>query len=256
MAAYLLKRFALIIPTLFGIMLINFVIIQFAPGGPVEQVMAQLSGTAAGATSTVGGGGTDGFSAQQGGLDQSAGDTSAKYRGSQGLDPEFIAELEQQFGFDKPAHERFWLMIKNYLTFNFGNSYFQDRPVLDLIADTLPVSMTLGLSMLLITYLISIPLGIRKADADGNKFDVWTSGALVVGYALPGFMVGVFLLVVFAGGSFYQIFPVGKFSSDGAENLGWFAYILDVAWHLTLPLIAMILGSFTTLTFLTKNSFI
>lgn len=259
MAAYLLKRLLLIIPTLFGIMLINFVIIQFAPGGPIEQVIAELSGTSAGATSSVGGGSGDGLGggSQAGGLDNAAGDTSSKYRGAQGLDPEFIKELEVQFGFDKPAHERFLLMVYNYLTFNFGTSYFQDhKPILELIQDKLPVSMTLGLCMLLISYFISIPLGIRKAVSDGSRFDVWTSGALVIGYALPGFMVGVFLLVVFAGGSFYQIFPIGKLSSDGAEQLSLISWILDRAWHITLPLFAMIIGAFTTLTFLTKNSFI
>lgn len=259
MAAYLLKRLLLIIPTLFGIMLINFVIIQFAPGGPVEQVIADLSGTSAGATSSVGGGSGDGLGGgtQASGLDNAAGDTSSKYRGAQGLDPEFIKELEAQFGFDKPAHERFFLMVYNYLTFNFGTSYFQDhKSILELIQEKLPVSMTLGISMLFISYFISIPLGIRKAVRDGSPFDVWTSGALVVGYALPGFMVGVFLLVVFAGGSFYQIFPIGKLSSDGADQLSLIPWILDRIWHITLPLFAMIIGAFTTLTFLTKNSFI
>jgi len=256
MAAYLIKRLLLIIPTLLGIMVINFAIIQFAPGGPIEQVVAQLTGHADGATSFGGGGDGLGSGAQQGALDQAAGDTSSKYRGAQGLDPEFIKELEKQFGFDKPVHERFVLMMGNYLTFNFGNSYFRDKSVLQLIKEKLPVSMTLGFCMLFISYFISIPLGIRKAVRDGSPFDVWTSGALVIGYALPGFMVGVFLLVFFAGGSFYQIFPIGKLMSDGAENLGWFAFIVDVAWHITLPLIAMVLGAFTTLTFLTKNSFI
>jgi microcin C transport system permease protein len=256
MAAYLLKRLLLIIPTLFGIMLINFAIIQFAPGGPVEQVIAQLSGMNAGA-SNVGGGGGDGLGpSQPGALDQASGDTSSKYRGAQGLDPEFIKELEKQFGFDKPVHERFILMIKNYLTFDFGNSYFRDKPVLQLIKEKLPVSMTLGFSMLLISYFISIPLGIRKAVKDGSPFDVWTSGALVIGYALPGFMVGVFLLVFLAGGSFYQIFPIGKMSSDGADQLAMLPWILDRIWHITLPLFAMVLAAFTTLTFLTKNSFI
>lgn len=257
MAAYLLKRLLLIIPTLFGIMIINFAIIQFAPGGPVEQVIAQLTGTSAGATSSIGGGGDGlGSGIQPGGLDQSAGDTSSKYRGAQGLDPEFIKELEVQFGFDKPAHERFLLMVGNYLSFDFGKSYFRDKQVLELIQEKLPVSMTLGLSMLFISYFISIPLGIRKAVKDGSPFDVWTSGALVVGYALPGFMVGVFLLVVFAGGSFYQVFPIGKLSSDGADQLALIPWIVDRIWHITLPLFAMVLGAFTTLTFLTKNSFI
>ncbi len=258
MAAYLIKRVLLIIPTLLGIMLINFIIIQFAPGGPVEQVIAQLTGTAAGGHSQISGGGGDGLGsgAQPGNVDQAAGDTSSKYRGAQGLDPEFIKELEVQFGFDKPAHERFLLMIRNYLTFDFGKSYFRDKPVLDLIIEKLPVSISLGIWMLLISYLISIPLGIRKAVHDGAPFDVWTSGALVVGYALPGFMVGVFLLVVFAGGSFFQIFPLGKLVSDGWENLSLWGRIVDYFWHLVLPITAMVLSAFTTLTFLTKNSFI
>jgi microcin C transport system permease protein len=258
MAAYLIKRLLLIIPTLLGIMAINFVIIQFAPGGPVEQVIAQLTGTATGASSQVSGGGGDGLGsgASPGALNDAAGDTSSKYRGAQGLDPEFIKELEKQFGFDKPAHERFLLMMSNYLTFEFGKSYFRDKPVIDLIIEKLPVSISLGIWMLIISYLIAIPLGIRKAVHDGSPFDIWTSAALVVGYALPGFMVGVFLLVVFAGGSFLQVFPLGQLTSDNWESLSLWEKVLDYFWHLTLPLIALVIGAFTTLTFLTKNSFI
>jgi microcin C transport system permease protein len=253
MAAYLIKRLLLIIPTLLGIMAINFVIIQFAPGGPVEQVIAQLTGTATGASSQVSGGGGDGLGsgASPGALNDAAGDTSSKYRGAQGLDPEFIKELEKQFGFDKPAHERFLLMMSNYLTFEFGKSYFRDKPVIDLIIEKLPVSISLGIWMLIISYLIAIPL-----VHDGSPFDIWTSAALVVGYALPGFMVGVFLLVVFAGGSFLQVFPLGQLTSDNWESLSLWEKVLDYFWHLTLPLIALVIGAFTTLTFLTKNSFI
>ena len=254
MVAYLIKRLLLMIPTLFGIMLISFAIIQFAPGGPVERVIAQLTGSDVGATSRIGGGG-DGLSgsAQP---QATGGDVNSQYRGAQGLDPEFIKELERQFGFDKPAHERFFLMMTNYLTFNFGNSYYRDTPVLELIKEKLPVSISLGLWMVLLTYLISIPLGIRKAVHDGQPFDTWTSGILVVGYALPGFMVGVFLLVLFAGGSFLQLFPTRGLTSDNWEQLSLLAKIGDYFHHLTLPLIALALGAFTQLTFLTKNSFI
>jgi len=256
MAAYLIKRLLLIIPTLFGIMLISFAIVQFAPGGPVDRIIAQLTGNDTGAASRIGGG-NDGLStggAQIG--DATGGDITSKYRGAQGLDPEFIKELERQFGFDKPAHERFLIMMGNYLTFNFGNSYYRDTSVLSLIAEKLPVSISLGLWMVLLTYLISIPLGIRKAVLDGEPFDTWTSGILVVGYALPGFMVGVFLLVLFAGGSFFQWFPTRGLISDNWDELSLIGKVADYFWHLTLPLIALAIGAFTQLTFLTKNSFI
>ncbi len=257
MAAYLIKRLLLMIPTLFGIMLISFVIVQFAPGGPVERVIAQLTGTDTGAVSRIGGAGGDGLSGAALQSDSATGgNIVSKYRGAQGLDPEFIKELERQFGFDKPAHERFFLMMGNYLTFNFGNSYFRDTPVLTLIIEKLPVSISLGLWMVLLTYLISIPLGIRKAVHDGEAFDTWTSGVLVVGYALPGFMVGVFLLVLLAGGSFLQLFPTRGLTSENWDQLSLIGRIADYFWHLTLPLIALAIGAFTQLTFLTKNSFI
>jgi microcin C transport system permease protein len=186
MATYLLKRILLIIPTLFGIMLISFAVIQFAPGGPVDRVIAQISGTDVSATARIGGSQSDGVSPSQSQAGQT--EVAPKYRGAQGLDPEFIKQLEKQFGFDKPAHERFFLMMKNYLLFDFGKSYFRDVSVLQLIKEKLPVSISLGIWMLLITYLISIPLGIRKAVHDGEKFDTWTSSLLVVGYAIPGFL--------------------------------------------------------------------
>jgi microcin C transport system permease protein len=202
MATYLLKRFLLIFPTLLGIMLFAFVIIQFAPGGPVERMIAQLMGHSSSIAGRMGGGTGDGLGAgggQAGALGQGAADAvTSKYRGAQGLDPAFIKSLEKQFGFDKPAHERFFLMMKNYLTFDFGKSYFRDIPVLDLIKEKLPVSISLGLWMTLLTYLISIPLGIRKAVNDGARFDTWTSGVLVVGYAIPGFLFAVLLLILFA----------------------------------------------------------
>src|SRR5947207_1137793 len=215
MATYLLKRVLLIVPTLFGIMLISFAIVQFAPGGPVERVIAQITGTDVSATVRIGGGQGDGLATStQTQAGQGAGDTTPKYRGAQGLDKEFIKSLEKQFGFDKPAHERFFLMMKSYFLFDFGKSYFRDVSVLQLIKEKLPVSISLGIWMTLVTYLISIPLGIRKAVHDGERFDTWTSGFLVIGYAIPGFLVAVFLLVVFAGGSFFQWFPSRGLTSD------------------------------------------
>ncbi|MGI9407240.1 MAG: microcin C ABC transporter permease YejB [Hyphomicrobiaceae bacterium] len=257
MAAYILKRLLLIIPTMFGIMLISFTIIQFAPGGPVEQVIAQVTGTGVDATSRIGGsqgGDFSGSGSQRPGGADSA--TTSKYRGAQGLDPEFIKELERQFGFDKPVHERFGLMLWNYLRFDFGNSYFRDTPVIELIKQKLPVSISLGVWLTILTYAISIPLGIRKAVQDGEKFDIWTSTALVIGYAVPSFVLGILLIVFFAGGSFLDWFPLRGLTSDNWDQLSWFGKIVDYFWHLALPLTAMGVGAFTTMTFLTKNSFL
>src|SRR6516164_8400700 len=254
MARYMLKRLLLIIPTLFGIMLISFAIIQFAPGGPVERIIAQISGTDVSATARIGGGQSE-ITSTQSRANQGA-ETTSKYRGAQGLDPEFIKRLEKQFGFDKPAHERFMLMIKNFLLFDFGKSYFRDVSVLQLIKEKLPVSISLGIWMSLITYLISIPLGIKKAVHDGERFDTWTSGVLVIGYAIPGFLVAIFLLVMLAGGSFLQIFPSRGLTSDNFGQLSLFGKVVDYLWHMTLPMIAMSLGAFTTMTFLTRNSFL
>lgn len=264
MAAYLLKRLLLIVPTLFGIMLVSFVVIQFAPGGPVERIIAQIQGHDASLTGRITGGSGDGLGGgSQSQVGQGSVDSAAsKYRGAQGLDPEFIKSLEKQFGFDKPAHERFFKMMWNYATFDFGQSYFRDVPVLTLIAEKLPVSISLGLWMTLLAYLISIPLGIRKAVHDGTPFDVWTSGALVVGYAVPGFLVAVLLLVVFAGSSFFQWFPSRGLHSEMYQSYTFWqcttslGCVGDYFWHLTLPLIALGLGAFTTSTFLTKNSFL
>jgi microcin C transport system permease protein len=254
MATYLLKRILLIFPTMLGIMVISFAIVQFAPGGPIERIAAQVSGTDVSATARIGGGSGDGLSpsGSQSGMEQ----TGSKYRGAQGLDPEFIKELEKEFGFDKPAPVRFLLMMKNYLTFNFGNSYFKKTSVIQLIKEKLPVSISLGVWMMLITYLISIPLGIRKAMHDGERFDTWTSGVLVLGYAIPGFLVAVFLLVMFAGGSFVQWFPLRGLTSDNWSDLSLLGKVVDYLWHLVLPLIALSLGAFTTMTFLTRNSFL
>jgi microcin C transport system permease protein len=251
MAGYLFKRLLLIIPTLFGIMVINFTIVQFAPGGPVEQVIAELTGTASSLGGRTGGGG-DGLGAP-GPADLGAG---SRYRGAQGLDPQIIKELEKQFGFDKPPLERFGHMMWSYITFDFGRSYSQDKPVLQLIGEKLPVSVSLGVWLVLLTYLVSVPLGIRKAVHDGEPFDVWTSAVLIIGYALPGFMVGVFLLVIFAGGSFLQWFPIGGLGSDNWDQLSLLGKAVDYFWHLTLPMIALAVGAFTTLTMLTKNCFL
>jgi microcin C transport system permease protein len=256
MIPYIARRILLIIPTMLGIMLVTFVIVQFAPGGPVERIIAQLSGTDVGATSKFSGGGGD-FAGRPGqnAMPGDVGAAPSKYRGAQGLDPEFIKSLEKQFGFDKPAYERFGLMIWNYLRFDFGQSYFRDTSVLTLIAQRLPVSISLGLWMTLISYAISIPLGIRKAVRDGSRFDLWTSTVIVIGYAIPGFLVAVFLIVLFAGGSFLQIFPLRGLVSENFWDLPWYMKIVDYFWHLVLPLTAMALGAFATTTFLTKNSF-
>lgn len=255
MGAYILRRLLLIIPTLIGIMAINFAVIQFAPGGPVERIIAQVTGTDVDATERISGGGND-FSGSGTGQNTGADDLSSKYRGAQGLDPEFIKDLEKQFGFDKPPLERFLSMIGNYATFDFGESYFRDIRVLDLILEKMPVSISLGLWMTLISYMISIPLGIRKAVHDGSKFDVWTSAVIIVGYAIPGFLFAVLLVVLFAGGSFFDWFPLRGLVSDNFEELSLFEKIVDYFWHLALPLLSMALAAFATTTLLTKNSFL
>ncbi len=257
MSAYILRRILLMIPTLLGIMFVSFVVVQFAPGGPVERVIAQLTGSDTGATSRISGGGGGDFGARgqlQGGSQVDA--VSSKYRGAQGLDPEFIKKLEKQFGFDKPAYERFGLMIWNYARFDFGKSYFRDVSVLQLIREKLPVSISLGLWMTLITYLISIPLGVRKAVADGTPFDAWTSGVIVIGYAIPSFLFAILLIILFAGGSFWSIFPLRGLTSDDWAFMPWYKQILDYLWHITLPIVSMSLSAFATMTFLTKNSFL
>jgi microcin C transport system permease protein len=250
MIAYIFRRLLLMIPTMIGIMGISFIVIQFAPGGPVEQVIAQLSGQGDSADARLSGGGDM--------LNQSVGteESGSRYRGAQGLDPDLIAKLEKQFGFDKPPLERFMEMMWNYIRFDFGESFFRNTSVIDLIVEKMPVSISLGLWVLLISYAISIPLGIRKAVSDGSRFDVWTSGVIVIGYAVPGFLFGILLIVLFAGGSFFDWFPLRGLTSDNFAELSWWEKILDYFWHLALPLTALLLSAFATTTLLTKNSFI
>jgi microcin C transport system permease protein len=260
MTAYIIRRLLLIIPTLFGIMLLNFVIVQAAPGGPVEQIIAQLQGLDVEATARVGGsagsetGGGPGRTTRQGGAGATG--PSSKYRGAQGLDPEFIARIEKQFGFDKPAHERFLLMMGNYLRFDFGDSFFRDREVFDLVLDKLPVSISLGLWTTLLVYLVSIPLGIAKAVRDGSRFDAGTSVVVVIGNAIPGFLFAILLIVLFSGGRYLDWFPLRGLTSEDWETLAWPARIADYFWHITLPVVSMVIGGFAGLTMLTKNSFL
>jgi microcin C transport system permease protein len=256
MAAYVVRRLLLMIPTIIGIMFFSFLIVQFAPGGPVERIIAQLQGTDVSATARISGG--TGDFAGTAGAESGGGDAAinSKYRGAQGLPPEFIADLEKQFGFDKPAYQRFILMMWNYARFDFGESYFRDVSVLGLIGEKMPVSISLGLWMTLLAYAISIPLGIRKAVRDGSRFDVWTSGMIIIAYAVPGFLFAVFLIVFFAGGSFFDWFPLRGLTSDNWSDLSWPARIVDYFWHLTLPLISMALAAFAVSTLLTKNSFL
>jgi microcin C transport system permease protein len=255
MTAYIIRRLLFIAPTMFGIMLVAFVVVQFAPGGPVEQVIAKLSG--GDLNTRISGSPSGDFGSRglaQGGSGVDA--VSSKYRGAQGLDPEFIKKLEKQFGFDKPAYERFGLMLWNYIRFDFGQSYFRDIGVLQLIKEKLPVSISLGIWMTLLTYLISIPLGIKKAIDAGSRFDVWTSSVVIVGYAIPGFLFAILLIIVFAGGSFFDWFPLRGLFSENWAQLAWYQKIYDYFWHLTLPIISMSLSAFATMTLLTKNSFL
>jgi microcin C transport system permease protein len=253
MTAYIIRRLLLMIPTLLGIMLINFIIIQTAPGGPVEQAIAELTGQGADITGRV----TQSGAGETLTRTPTARDGSdSRYRGAQGLDPEFITELEERFGFDKPMHERFIHMMKSYLVFDFGESFFRDRKVVDLVLEKMPVSISLGVWTTLIVYLISIPLGITKAKRDGSRMDVWTSFVIVLGTAIPSFLFAVFLLVVFAGGSYLDWFPLRDLVSENWDELTLGGKITDYFWHITLPVFAMVIGGFATLTMLTKNSFI
>ncbi len=250
MSAYILRRLLLIVPTLLGIMLINFLIVQAAPGGPVEQAIAEIQGLAVDSTARVSGG-----VGEMAGPPAGGGAGESKYRGAQGLDPEFIAALEQQYGFDRPPWERFALMIGNYAVFDFGESFFRDQPVVDLVIDKMPVSISLGLWTTLLTYLISIPLGIGKAVRDGTRFDVWTSGAVIVGNAVPAFLFAILLIILFAGGRYLDWFPLRGLTGDDFDRLSTLGQVADYFWHITLPVASMVIGGFAGLTMLTKNSF-
>jgi len=253
MISYIIRRLVLLVPTLFVIMLINFVVLQFLPGGPVEQIIAEITGEGSAITERVTRTGSSEISPQiSGGGDGPRG----SYRGAQGLDPAFIAELERQFGLDKPVHERFLVMMRNYLVFDFGESFFRDQSVVELMLDKMPVSISLGIWSTVIIYLIAIPLGVAKAVRDGSRFDIWTSGVVVVGTAIPGFLFAVFLLVLFSGGVYFDLFPLANLTSDNWESLPLYEKVLDYFWHLVLPILALSIGGFAGLTMLTKNSFL
>jgi len=258
MAAYIIRRLLLMIPTLFGIMVLNFLIVQAAPGGPIEQIVAKLQGNAVEATARVSGSaGGDMAGPGQATRESkvSAGGTT-RYRGAQGVDPELIKELEKQFGFDQPMHVRFFKMISNYVRFDFGTSYFRDERVVDLVVSKMPVSVSLGLWTTLIIYLVSIPLGIRKAVKDGTPFDIWSSAAIIAGYAIPSFLFAVLLIVLFAGGRYFEWFPLRGLVSDNWNDMSWPDRIMDYFWHIVLPVTALVIGGFASLTMLTKNSFL
>ena len=239
MLGYTLRRLLLIVPTLLAILLVNFAIVQAAPGGPVEQAIARLQGV--GGASVTGGGGDT----LQGGS-----------RASRGLDPKLIKDIERQYGFDKPAHERLWLMIKSYAVLDFGSSFFRGAKVTDLILDKMPVTLSLGFWATLITYLVSIPLGIRKAVHHGSRFDIWSSSLIIIGYAMPAFLFAMLLIVVFAGGTSLNWFPVRGLVSDNFAELTVPGKVADYFWHLVLPVTSLVIGGFATLTILTKNSFL
>ncbi len=252
MGAYILRRLLLMIPTLFGIMAITFLLTQFVPGGPIERVIAQLSGQGGDALDRLSGGGSD--MGQSGGMD--SGSSNSKYAGARGLSPEFLAELEKQFGFDKPPLERFGQMLWNYMRFDFGYSYFRDISVLDLIKEKMPVSISLGLWLTFLSYAISIPLGIRKAIKEGTRFDTWTSAVIIIGYAIPSFLFAILLIILFAGGSFFDWFPLRGLTSPDFAQMSLFEKIKDYLWHMVLPITALVLSAFATTTLLTKNSFL
>ncbi len=253
MTSYILRRLLLIIPTIFGILLLNFAIVQVAPGGPVEKLVLQLTSDAADAASRISGARSDMGGAQQAQQFQMQ---PQQYQGARGLDPELIEDIKKMYGFDKPAHERFFDMLWGYLRFDFGNSFFRDEPVIDLILDKLPVSISLGLWTTLLIYLISIPLGIKKAVRDGSRFDMWSSVVVIIGQSIPSFLFAILLIILFAGGSYFQWFPLRGLVSENWEQMSNFAKVKDYFWHLALPVTAMVISGFASLTLLTKNSFI
>lgn len=257
MLAYIARRLLLVIPTLIGIMIVNFVIVQAAPGGPVEQMLAQISGQAVDATARISGDGGDFAEPSDVGMDSSSSsDSASKYRGSRGLEPELVADIEKLYGFDKPPVERFFKMMGDYARFDFGESFFRDQTVVDLVIEKMPVSISLGLWTTLLVYLISIPLGIKKAIRDGSSFDVWSSAVVIIGNAIPSFLFAILLVVLFAGGTFYDWFPLRGLTSDGFDAMPWWQKITDYLWHMALPITAMVIGGFASLTMLTKNSFL
>jgi microcin C transport system permease protein len=247
MGAYLIRRLLLVVPTLFGIIAINFAVVQFAPGGPVEQMIADLRGRGGEATGRLNG---------QGGAEAAAPTSGGAYRGARGLDPAVVADIRRMFGFDRPAGERFAIMLRDYLSFDFGRSFFLDEPVLQLIGEKMPVSVSLGLWSTLLVYFVSIPLGIAKAVRNGSRFDVATSAVVLVGYAVPGFLFAILLVVLFAGGSFFHVFPLRGLTSPEAAAWAWPARVADYAWHMVLPTVALVVGGFAGLTVLTKNCFL
>ena len=253
MIAYIIRRLLLIIPTLLGIMTLNFFIIQIAPGGPVDQMIARLQGTEVSSTERISGGGED-IKKSSGGL--KSGSSESNYRGAKGLDPDLVKEIERMYGFDQPIHVRFFNMIRNYAVFDFGESFFRDRKVTDLILEKMPVSISLGIWSTLAVYLVSIPLGIRKAVRHGSRFDIWSSTVVIFGNAIPTFMFAILLIILFAGGNYLNWFPLRGLVSDDFETFSLGGKVLDYFWHLTLPIISILIGAFATLTMLTKNSFL
>ncbi len=254
MTAYIIRRLLMMIPTLFGIMVLNFIIVQAAPGGPVERMVAQLTSlTGSDATSRFTGGGGD-FAGKAGSVQ--ANNLNSVYRGARGLDPEIVAQITKMYGFDKPPVERFWLMMGNYARFDFGESFFRSERVVTLVLQTLPVTISLGLWTTLLVYLVSIPLGIRKAVQDGSAFDVWTSWAIIIGYAIPSFLFAIVLIILFAGGNYVHWFPLKGLTSDNWAEMNAGQKVLDYLWHITLPVVAMVISGFASLTMLTKNCFL
>jgi microcin C transport system permease protein len=251
--AYVVRRLLLVIPTLFAIMLVNFAVVQVVPGGPIEQILARLEGTAVGATARVSGAGGETIQTAPAGPGTGG---APRYRGAQGLDRDYIARLEKEFGFDQPAWKRFLVMMRSYLLFDFGRSYFRDKGVMELILERMPVSISLGLWTTLLVYSISIPLGIAKAVRDGSRFDVWTSGIVIAGNAIPSFLFAIFLIVVFAGGRYLDWFPLRGLVSENWRDLSFPRLVLDYLWHMALPVASMVIGGFASLTILTKNSFL